>query len=143
MLAMLYGWAFDKTEAIGWLRGLVQAHRDGDPWLLAFTLENLGGLLLPSGLGRPEGQAGMAEAHHYLEEAVALFEKLGDRREKGYALKLWGLLSRVGDFSDAKRMLLVAHHDLEIAGDPVMAIQIMGFLTEVCMLRGEARNNFV
>lgn len=142
MLAMLYGWAFDKTEAIAWLRRLVQAHRAGDLWLLAVTLENLGGLLLPSGLGRPEGQAGTAEANHYLEEAVALFEKLGDRREKGYALKLWGLLSRGGDFIDAKRMLLAAQHDLEIAGDPVMAIQITGFLADVCMFKGEIGQGF-
>jgi predicted ATPase/DNA-binding SARP family transcriptional activator len=142
MLAMLYGWAFDKTEAIAWLRRLVQSHRDGDPWLLAFTLENLGGLLMPSGLGRPEGQAGTAEADQYLEEAVSLFEKLGDRREKGYTLKLWGLLIRAGDFSDAKRILLDALRDLEIAGDPVMAIQIMGFLTDLCILRGEIGEGF-
>ncbi|MFN2224553.1 MAG: AfsR/SARP family transcriptional regulator [Candidatus Promineifilaceae bacterium] len=142
MLAMLYGWAFDKTEAVTWLRRLSQVHRDGDPWLRAFTLENLGGLLLPSGLGRPEGQAGTVESDQYLEEAVSLFEKLGDRREKGYTLKLWGLLSRAGDFSDAKRMLLAAQHDLEIAGDPVMALQIMGFLADVCRLRGETAEGF-
>ncbi len=143
MLAMLYGWAFDQAAAIAWLHRLVETHRAGDDkWLMAVTLENLGGLLLPSGLGRPGGQAGTAEADRYLAEAVSLFEHLGDRREKGYTLKLRGLLNRKGDFSDAKRMLLTAQNDLETAGDPVMAIQIMMFLAEVCVLRGEISEGF-
>ncbi|MGD2078919.1 MAG: tetratricopeptide repeat protein, partial [Chloroflexota bacterium] len=143
LLAMLYGWAFDQTLAIQWLQRLVKEHRSGgDAWLLAFTLENLGGLMLPSGQGRPGGQAGKADAKRYLAEAASVFEKLGDRREKGYTLKLWGLLIREGDFSAAKRMLLDAQRDLEIANDPMMVTQIMGFLAEICMMRGEIAEGF-
>jgi predicted ATPase/DNA-binding SARP family transcriptional activator len=143
MLAMLYGWAYDQATAIDWLRRLVKVQRAGDDdWLLAATLENLGGLLLPSGLGRPGGHKGSADADQYLSEAAALFERLGDRREKGYTLKLWGNLTRGGDFSDAKRMLQAAQHDLESAGDPIMITQVMMFLAYVCMARGETAEGF-
>lgn len=143
MLAMLHGWAYDQAAAIEWLRRLAEMHRDSDhPWLLAFALENLGGLMLPTGLGRPGGQSGTDEAEHYLAEAVSLFERLGDRREKGYTLRWLGLASRRGDFSDAKSMLLTAFHDLEIARDPIMATQIMMFLADLCILRGEFMEGF-
>ncbi|UCG24372.1 MAG: tetratricopeptide repeat protein [Chloroflexota bacterium] len=143
LLAMLYGWAFDHSGAIGWLRRLVDLHRrQDDRWLLAFTLENLGGLLMPSGLGRPGGQAGTSEAHRYLAEAKSLFEALGDRRERGYTLRLWGLLSRGGDFSEAKRLLLLAQQDFLAAGDPVMATDIDMALAGVCVARAEVDEAF-
>jgi predicted ATPase/DNA-binding SARP family transcriptional activator len=143
LLARQYGWAIDRTTAFDWMRRLLEVHRAGDDtWLLALTLENLGGLLLPTGLGRPGGPAGTDEAERCLAEAVSLFERLGDQREKGYTLGLLGLLTRREDFSDSKQMLLAAQRALEIAGDPVMATRITGALADVSVQRGEASEGF-
>lgn len=144
LLAMLLGWVSNGREGVDWLRLLVGHHRQrGDPWLLAFALENLGGLLMPSGRGSLRGRAGLAETRRYLSEAVKLFEDLGDLRERGHSMRLLGLVSRGVDDREAKRMLLAARRLLQEAGDQVMAGNVGIQIAEICFLLGETDEAFL
>jgi tetratricopeptide (TPR) repeat protein len=91
VLAYGYGRAVAREEGIARLRALVAELRNGGPsWELAYALEHLV-LLLELRLTDEEA----AESLVYLEEALSIFEKLGDARESGYTLRLLGQLRRL------------------------------------------------
>jgi tetratricopeptide (TPR) repeat protein len=144
ILAMLLGWISNGQEGSHWLRLLVAHYRQQkDTWLLAFALENLGGLRMPSGRGSPQGRAGLAESANYLTEALEMFESLGDLREQGHSLRLLGLIYRSFDNREAKSMLINARRLLQEAGDHVMAANVGIQIAESNFRLGEMEEAFL
>jgi pimeloyl-ACP methyl ester carboxylesterase/predicted ATPase/DNA-binding SARP family transcriptional activator/tRNA A-37 threonylcarbamoyl transferase component Bud32 len=92
VLAYGYGRAVAREEGIARLRALIAELRgDGRAWELAYALEHL--VMLIQLQLSDDGAAD--EALACLEEALSIFEKLGDARESGYTLRLLGQLRRL------------------------------------------------
>jgi DNA-binding SARP family transcriptional activator/predicted ATPase len=91
LFVYLYGRFFDGQGGQDYLRQLVGNYRQIDqPWELALALQMLGGLNLVLSLHTAQKEPVLEEAGQCLNEALAIFERLGDRREYSYSLLLLG-----------------------------------------------------
>ncbi|UCF29470.1 MAG: NACHT domain-containing protein, partial [Chloroflexota bacterium] len=89
LFAYLYGRFVDDQQGQQYLRQLAERFRKLDQqWELALALQMLGGLNLFLSIAAAEKESLLEEAGRSLTEALAIFERLGDRREYSYSL-LW------------------------------------------------------
>lgn len=91
LFAYLFGRFVDSQTGADHLRQMIQEYRQNEQrWELAVSLELLGSLNLAVSLNTKQSGNNLEEAGNALNEALLLFERLGDLREYSYTLLLLG-----------------------------------------------------
>jgi predicted ATPase/DNA-binding SARP family transcriptional activator len=119
MLCYLYGRLVDLPAGMTALKELIpQFRQENRQWDLAFALMMLGQLYELNFTS----QAEMEECDRICSESFELFNRLGDLRESGHALRTWGNLFR---FQDRHRQAIEAWENAQVklvtAGDWLIA----------------------
>lgn len=137
ILAFGYGRVVDRLTGVHQLRRLANHfERQEQPWQQAFALHQLAHLL--------QGQrAGEEQTERYLEQALALFQSLGDERESGYVLRSLGQQRRLREaFADAIAYWKAAQEKLEAVGDVTIAATIHWQMGDAYLQLGEFEQAF-
>lgn len=124
LFAYLYGRFVDSQKGQYYLQHLIQNYRMGNqPWELALALQMLGGLILVISLKPAQKKPILEKTGEYLEEALEIFERLGDKREYSYTL-LWlgGYHSNQQHWDEAISIWQEAQANFDAIGDTLSSI---------------------
>lgn len=142
----LLGWQYGRfvnfEAAVGRLGQLVKRfQKDGRTWETAFAMQCLGRLLTPRPWDTtrhgPTGEAGVV-----LQQALQLFNQLGDEREEAVTLLFLGFERQAaGDMADARRLAGEAQYRLRAIGDDIIAVTINWSLAEIHLQLGEVQES--
>ena len=122
LLAFLYGRIIDLDQGIQHLRHLVHHFRQASiAWELAFALE----LLLQLLEMRFNSGVDTDEIERFALQAIDIFQSLGDEREAGFTLRLFGQLHRLQhNYPQAIQHWQTAQEKLQSVGDWATAADI-------------------
>jgi len=135
LLAYLYGRISDVDEGIQYSRELVHHLRQRNiSWELAFSLE----LLLQLLEMRFKAGIDADEIERNAIEALEIFRTLGDERESGFTLRLFGQLRRLQhNYPEAIQHWQTAQEKLQAVGDWATAADIHWQLGDIYLQMGE------
>jgi predicted ATPase/DNA-binding SARP family transcriptional activator len=138
LLGYLYGLIAVDQGADSLRRLLPGLRSRGVGWDVAFSLGLFGCLLLVKVAERGHSAEAHAEARAALEEALALCEAAGNRRETGLVLRWLGVLSyQQRRWPEARRYWEAAQTALRMAGDWSGEADIHWQLGDLCLELGE------
>jgi DNA-binding SARP family transcriptional activator/predicted ATPase len=139
-LAYLYGRMFDRDQGIVRLKELFPALRTGERrWELAYGLQHLAQLLEINF----DADGDHSEIEKVIPEALDIFEQLGDERESGYTLKVFGQLRRFQHrIPESIGLMKAAQSKLHAVGDWPVAANIYGHLGDIYLQNSEFEEGF-
>jgi predicted ATPase len=140
LLAYLYGRIIDLRQGIEHLRQLVSYLRQKNMrWELAFALGQFARLLE----FKFDSQTGSQEIESCTEEALNIFQELGDEREFGYTMRSYGQLRRLQhNFPQAIQYWRVAQEKLQAVGDWAVATDINWQIGDIHLQLGDSETAF-
>jgi DNA-binding SARP family transcriptional activator/predicted ATPase len=139
-LAYLHGRIFQRDLGITQLKSLLpKLRQSGNRWEVAYCLQHLVQLFEIN--FDPLGDHG--EIERIASEAIEIFEQLGDERESGYTLKIFGQLRRFQHrIPEAIQLFKSAQEKLTSIGDWPVAANIHGHLGDIHLQTGQFEDAF-